>query len=91
MLPAFGGFDIWHLSRVFEQDVLLLNYVSSLGYQERAHVNAQKSHFTFMLGELCFPSRVTAVGDPLIFSKNLLRFFYNPSVTEFLDSSGPAG
>ena len=50
LLSAFGGFDSWHLLRVFNKDISLLKYDSSLGYQEKSHVNLQKSFLTFMQG-----------------------------------------
>lgn len=56
LLSVFGRFDIWHSLRVFQKDISLLNYDNSLGYQEKAHVNSQKPHFTFILGEVGFPS-----------------------------------
>lgn len=53
LLSAFGGFDSWHLLRVFKKDISLFKYDSSLGYQEKAHVNLQKSYLTFMWGVYC--------------------------------------
>lgn len=63
LLSAFGRFDIWHLLRVFEKDISLLNNDSSLGYQERTHVNSEKSHFTFMLREVVLPQGSTEVNS----------------------------
>lgn len=56
LLSVFGRFDIWSLLRVFQKDISLLSYDNSLGYQEKAHVNSQKPHFTFILGEVGSPS-----------------------------------
>lgn len=55
LLSVFGRLDIWHLLGVFQKDISLLNY-NSLGYQEKAHANSEKPHFTFILGEVGFPS-----------------------------------
>lgn len=99
ILNGYFGFApcLWQLRdlalRVFKQDVSLLNYVNSLGYQERAHVNAQKSHFTSMLGGvvlLPYGTKVNSCGRSIDFSENLQRFLKNnkPSMTEFLDSDG---
>lgn len=55
---SLGGFDSWHLLRVFKKDISLFKYDSSLGYQKSTCEFAEIL-FDFHVGSiLCFPSEV---------------------------------